>query len=78
MMSEEEMQDLLEIGCCIYHDRLCEKAYNYILEMQNKIDRAISYIYILKNNVKDFKTEYKEDMLNMLDEIGNILGGTNE
>ena len=39
-----------------------------------KIDKAISYIYVLKNNVKDFKTEYKEDMLNMLDDIGNILG----
>ena len=44
----------------------------------NTIDKAISYIYVLKNNVKDFKTEYKEDMLNMLDDIGNILGGINE
>lgn len=43
-------------------------------ELEQRIDRAISYIYILKNNVKDFKTEYKEDMLNMLDDIGNILG----
>ena len=45
-----------------------------IKELQQRIDKAISYIYVLKNNIKDFKTEYKEDMLNMLDDIGNILG----
>lgn len=51
-----------------------ERLNAIIDELEEKIDKAISYIYVLKNNVKDFKTEYKEDMLNMLDDIGNILG----
>lgn len=40
---------------------------------QQKIDKVNSYINILKNNLKDYKTKYKEDFLNMLDDIKNIL-----
>jgi hypothetical protein len=41
---------------------------------QQKIDKVTSYINILKNNLKDYKTRYKKDFLNMLDDIKEILG----
>ena len=49
-------------------------------DLQPRIDRALSFIGILHNNLKDY-TEYQEytDIFNeMLKDIEEILGGNNE
>lgn len=46
-----------------------------LMDTLERLEKGISYINILKNNVRDYETEYKEDFLNMLDDIENILNG---
>ena len=68
-MSDNVLNQLIDDYRNLY---LAEKEKR--LKFERKINQAMSFVTILKNNIKDYDTKYKEDFLNMLDDIGNILG----
>lgn len=76
-MSEEEKAELEELyeNSEWWHNRFNAVQRDYE-ELKTKIDRAISFIHLLKNNLKDY-TEYEEytKIFNeMLNDILEILG----
>ena len=53
-------------------DNYYELDYEYQM-LAKKVITTISYINVLKNNIIDFKTKYKKDFLNILEDIKNNL-----
>ena len=68
-MSEEELEDLLSIGCCKYHEEIGEKAKKEIerLNKENNDLKALLKEYKYELGLNEFEnttiidTSYKED-----------------
>ena len=59
-MNKEELEDLLSIGCCKYHEEIGEKAKKEIERLNNKVEELMT-LYTTERYVKeDYKNIIKE------------------
>ena len=60
-MNREELDGLLDVCCCDYHNNICKEVYEYINKLQqenarlkDKIDKTVEYI---KTNCKEWEND---------------------
>jgi len=59
-VNKEELEDLLSIGCCKYHEEIGEKAKKEIERLNNKVEELMT-LYTTERYVKeDYKNIIKE------------------
>ncbi len=75
-MSEEELEDLLDIGCCRYHIEIGEKAKKEIERLNNIIKNIKNQLDYLETYSS--KEDVFEDMKRRLDRIDKIIGSDKE
>lgn len=50
-MTIDELNDLAEIGCCVYHDELGKKAKEYIIKIKKENELLKEELTNLKNDI---------------------------
>ena len=50
-MTEEEIKDLNDIGCCVYHDNLGKIASSYIINLKKENELLKEELTNLKNDI---------------------------